>query len=575
MKNFSELRKNLKKDASGLPAVRLAITADWSVQMLSQALRGLGYDKGYDVCIYEAAIDQMEAELLNPQSELYAFQPDFILLFPSVEKLQSKFYAKSSRDGKGFAEQELERLQALWGAAGEFSNASILCCNYCELNDGIFGNYAAAYEEAFLFSTRYLNMILSEAASAQKNMHLIDISSIQNQYGRKNTFDERLYYLSKTVFSMEILPAVSERILSSMETLKGRIKKCLVTDLDNTIWGGIVGDDGLEGIQIGELGIGKAFSDLQQWMKELSRRGIAIAVCSKNDEDKAKEPFEKHPDMVLKEEDISVFIANWEDKAANILKIRETLNIGLDAIVFIDDNPFERELVREMLPEVIVPELPKDPALYLAVLQSLNLFETVNISAEDRERSRLYREEAKREAERATGVSFEEYLESLNMTAEIKPFDAYSIPRVAQLTQRSNQFNLRTKRYTEQDIKRMSDDPEQYLTCSISLKDKFGDYGLVGVVIVKKTNPDTWFLDTLLMSCRVLKRGVEEFIFNQIAEMAMERNIQYIVGEYLPTAKNKMVEDLLSRFGFAETERNLWMLETKKYSAKQTFVKRG
>ena len=575
MKSFSELRKNLKKDASGLPSVRLAVTADWSVQMLSQALRGLGYDRGYHVSIYEAAIDQMEAELLNPQSELYSFHPDFILIFPSGEKLQSKFYSNSSRDGKTFAEKELERLQTLWRAAGGYSGVPVLCCNYCEVNDGVFGNFAARYEDSFLFASRYLNVAISMNAAVQKNMHLIDISSIQNRYGRENTFDERLYYLSKTVFSMEVLPAVADLILSSIETLKGRIMKCLVIDLDNTIWGGVVGDDGLEGIQIGELGIGKAFSDLQQWIKELSRRGIAIAVCSKNDEEKAKEPFQKHPDMVLREEDISVFVANWEDKAANILKIRETLNIGLDSIVFIDDNPFERELVRELLPEVVVPELPKDPSLYLSELRKLNLFETVNISAEDRERSRLYREEAQREAERAKGISFEEYLESLNMTAEMKAFDAYSIPRVAQLTQRSNQFNLRTKRYTEQDIRRISDDTELYTTYSVSLKDKFGDYGLIGVVILERTESDTWFLDTLLMSCRVLKRGVEEFVFNQIIEKAKVQGIRYLTGEYLPTAKNKMVEDLLERFGFGKTMQGLWLLDIEKYSSKQTFVKRG
>jgi FkbH-like protein len=573
--NFSDLRKNLKKDFTGLSPVRLAVVADWSVQMLSQALRGYGYEKGYDVIVYEAAYDQMEAELLDGGSDLYSFQPNFILIFPSAEKLQHSFYCGNERAGKVFAEKELSRLRALWDAAKQNTSAQLLCCNYCEIDDGIFGNYAGIFNEAFLFSVRHLNVILAEEAAARRDVRMIDIASLQNLYGRKNIFDERLYYLSKTVFAIDFLPTVAERILAVIETLKGRMKKCLITDLDNTIWGGIVGEDGMEGIQIGELGVGKAFSDLQQWMKELSKRGIALAVCSKNDEDKAKEPFEKHPDMVLRIEDISVFVANWEDKAGNIREICRILNIGTDSAVFLDDSPFERELVRQMLPEVTAPELPKDPVLYLTALQRLNLFETVGISAEDRERSLLYRQEAQREELRQRGVSFEEYLENLDMAAELKPFDSFAIPRVAQLTQRSNQFNLRTKRYSDQDIEKIANDKEKYTTFSVSLKDKFGEYGLIGVVILEKTAGGAWFLDTLLMSCRVLKRGVEEFIFNEIVNMAQNSGIDHIIGEYLPTPKNKMVEDLLNRFGFTKTNDGQWQLTAAEYSPKQTFVRRG
>jgi len=575
MMNFSDLRKNLKKDFTGLNRIRLAVVADWSVQMLSQALRGYGYEKGYDISIYEAAFDQMEAELLNGGSELYAFKPDYILIFPSAEKLQHSFYGGQERDGTNFAEGELARLRALWDSARNFSDAKLLCCNYCEADDGVFGNYAGIFNESFLFAVRHLNAIMAKEAAARRDISLIDISSLQNQYGRRNTFDPRLYYLTKTIFAIDMMPAVAERILSVIETIKGRVKKCLVTDLDNTIWGGIVGEDGMEGIQIGELGIGKAYTDLQLWMKELSKRGIALAVCSKNDEDKAREPFEKHPDMVLRMEDIAVFIANWRDKAENIREICRILNIGLDSVVFIDDSPFERQLVREMLPEVTVPELPKDPSMYLAELQRLNLFETVNISEEDRERGRLYRQEAQREELRKRGVSFEEYLENLGMTAELKTFDKYSIPRVAQLTQRSNQFNLRTIRYTEQDIEKIADDRENYTTLSVSLRDRFGEYGLIGVVILKKISPDAWFIDTLLMSCRVLKRGVEEFIFNEIVNLARKSGINYIIGEYLPTVKNKMVEDLLERFGFISTENGQWKLTAADYSPKRTYVKRS
>ena len=573
---FHDLRKNLKKDTDGMRVVKMAVVADWSVQMLSQAIRGFAYTKGLNVQIYEGSYDQMESELLDPTSPLYAFEPEYILVFPCAEKLQERFHRTPNELRASMAQQEANRIRMLCESAGANSSAKIILSNYCEIHDGIYGNYAALVQESFTAAQRAVNQQICRFAAEDSRVYLLDISALQGICGRRSMHDPRLYYASKTVFAIDFLPVLAEQIIKIVQVIVGSVKKCIITDLDNTLWGGVIGDDGLEGIQIGSFGLGMVYSDLQAWIKEHAKRGVAVAVCSKNNEDIAKEPFEKHQEMVLRLEDISVFVANWDDKATNIKRIQQILNIGFDSMVFLDDNPFERELVRTMLPEVTVPELPEDPAEYLPYLQQLALFETVYVSDEDKNRTRLYRQEADRHQLEQKVSSIDEYLESLQLRATTRPFDSYSIPRAAQLSQRSNQFNLRTKRYTEQDLAFMAQHPERFVTFTVSLKDKFGEYGIIAVVILEKRDDRTLFLDTLFMSCRVLKRSVEEYVFNQIARLAAEQGIETILGEYLPTKKNAMVKDLLGKYGFevctADENGTTWKLDVARYTQNKTFV---
>jgi len=326
----------------------------------------------------------------------------------------------------------------------------------------------------------------------------------------------------------------------------------------------------MENIQIGNLGIGKAFTEFQYWIKGLKNRGIIIAICSKNTEAIAKEPFEKHPDMVLRLDDISVFIANWENKADNIRTIQQILNIGFDSMVFIDDNPFERNMVRENIPDICVPELPEDPAEYLGYLYSLNLFETVSVSDEDAERTRLYQTEAQRTALQQSLTNEDDFLKSLNMTATVEGFTKFNIPRVAQLTQRSNQFNLRTIRYSEADIEAIANSGE-YFPFAFSLEDKFGHHGLISVVILKKAPENILFIDSWLMSCRVLKRGMEQFVLNTLVTFAQGNGFLKLKGEYLATAKNNLVKNHYRDLGFEETGA-YWLLDVSKYKPILTFI---
>lgn len=571
MLNFKELKNNLKKDYSGFKTIKVAILGDSATQLLVQTIKGYGYTEKINFEIYEADYRQIEQEIINLDSKLYKFNPEYIVIFESTEKLINDFYKLEKVHKNNYADTHIERIKSLWNRVNSKLNCKIINFNYVEIDDNVFGNYGSKVETASIYQLRKLNLNLMEAARGYKNIFINDICALQNLHGRKNMFDPRLYISSNMAFALDFLPLIAKNIVDIIKTASGKINKCLILDLDNTIWGGIIGDDGINNIQIGELGIGKAFSELQMWAKQLKERGIILAICSKNSEKIAKEPFLKHPDMILHLDDISIFVVNWRNKVDNIKYIQSVLNIGFDSMVFIDDSSFERNMIRKMLPEITVPELPEDPVDYILYLRHLNLFETISYSDEDSDRTKKYQYEAKRTKFKTNFSSINDYLKNLNMIAEVAEFDDYHIPRIAQLTQRSNQFNLRTKRYTEQDINKIRES-NLYITRYFKLEDKFGEYGLIGIVILKKIDSDSVFIDTLIVSCRVLKRGMEEFIFNKIVKLAASEGCNKIIGEYLPTPKNALAKDILKEFGFAKGE-DKWILDIKDYRERKNFIK--
>jgi len=569
--NFKELKNNLKKDCSGFKIIKIAILGDSATQLLVQAIKGYGYTEKINFEIYEAYYRQIEQEIINLDSKLYEYNPEFIIIFESTEKLINDFYKLDKVNQKNYADIQIERIKNLWNIVNSKLNCKIINFNYVEIDDNVFGNYGNKVETASIYQIRKLNLNLMEVVQGYKNIFINDICALQNIYGRKNMFDSRLYISSNMVLNLDFLPLIAKNIVDIIKAARGKINKCLILDLDNTIWGGIIGDDGIRNIQIGELGIGKAFSELQMWARQLKERGIILAICSKNTEKIAKEPFINHPDMILHLDDISIFVVNWGNKVDNIKYIQSVLNIGFDSMVFIDDSSFERNMIRKMLPEITVPELPEDPVDYVPYLRSLNLFETISYSDEDSKRTKKYQYEAKRAKFKTNFSSVDDYLKNLNMIAEVAEFDDYHIPRIAQLTQRSNQFNLRTKRYTEQNINKIRES-NLCITRYFKLEDKFGEYGLISIIILKKIDSDSVFIDTLIVSCRVLKRGMEEFIFNKIVKLAASEGCNKIIGEYLPTPKNALVKDILKEFGFAKEE-DKWVLDIKDYRERKNFIK--
>ncbi|MEO0470532.1 MAG: HAD-IIIC family phosphatase [Bacteroidota bacterium] len=539
--------------------MRIAVLGHRSTQFLTKYLRQAGLVNGLKLEIYEADYDQVDLEILNPQSGLYESQADAIFIIHSERKLRNQFYALEGEQKRNFAqeiltiyEQQVEQIIAQHSAQIIFTNLEIL-------PDAIFGHFANQTSTAFLNQLRRINVGLMDLAEKHSAVHILDVASIASQLGAEQFADPSLLINADVPYSRDTEAKIAWDCVQILNVMKGCLRKCLILDLDNTLWGGVIGDDGLEGIQLGNLGIGKAFTDVQKWVKQLQERGIILAICSKNTESIAKEAFEKHPDMVLGLEDIAVFVANWSNKADNLRHIQQVLNIGFDSMVFLDDNPAERELIRLSLPDILVPELPTDPARYLPFLSSLNLFETLSYSANDQARTRQYQEEAKRRSQQQAFTNMDDFLSSLEMKAHITPFQDQQIPRIAQLTQRSNQFNLRTIRYSESDIKAIQQSDE-YLTYAVSLQDKFGDYGLISVLILKKESATRLFIDTWLMSCRVLKRGVEKHVLNHLASDAHTLGFQEMVGEYLPTAKNQIVAEHYAELAFTSLSKNKWHL---------------
>ena len=568
--DFKSLSRLLKSEMGDLPVIKMALLGDTATQFLSVAIRGTGVARGYNIDLFEAEYNQVERQVLDPTSDLHKFGAKYTVVFQSTHKLLEAYNKTPAAERKLLCEQRISFVRSLCEAV----SGKIIYFNYPEIDDTVFGQYANRIDLSFIWQVRQLNYELMHLTQDCPNLFICDIAALQSKFGRDWMFDSSVYVSTEMVLSIDALPYVAARIMGVVSAMEGCFKKCLILDLDNTVWGGVVGDDGWENIQVGHgLGIGKAFTEFQQWIRKLKDRGIIIAVCSKNDEEKAKEPFEKNPEMVLKLGDIAVFMANWDNKADNIRTIQSILNIGFDSMVFLDDNPFERNLVREHIPEICVPELPEDPGDYLEYLYSLNLFETAAYSSLDKDRTRQYQTEAKRVQAAQHFTNEADFLKSLDMVSLVEGFTSFNTPRVAQLSQRSNQFNLRTVRYTDNEIADMGQS-EKYACFSFTLEDKFGDNGLICVVIMEKRDAETLFVDTWFMSCRVLKRGMESFTLNTIVEWAREHGFKRIVGEYIPTQKNGMVREHYPNLGFCKIGDNLYELDVNAYQPQNCYITR-
>jgi len=566
---FKELKKYAKQGAGdSAPVVKVALLGDTATQFLATALKGEGVSRGFNVDLFEAEYNQVERQLMDPTSDLYQFEPQYVVIFQSTHKWGEKHSLLPVAQQAALADERLDFLRSVCSSM----KSRVICFNYPEIDDTVFGSYANRVETSFTWQVRKMNYELMRLSQELPNLFVCDIAAVQNKIGRDVMFDPAVYTSTEMVLSIDAVPLVASRTFDIIAAAQGRFKKCIILDLDNTVWGGVVGDDGWEGIQLGHgLGIGKVFTEFQMWVKKLKNRGIIVCVCSKNDEDKAKEPFEKHPDMVLRLDDISVFMANWETKVDNIRAIQQILNIGFDSMVFLDDNPFERNIVREHIEGITVPELPDDPAQYLEYLYSLNLFETVSYSAADKDRTKQYQVQAQRASFAKTFTNEADFLKSLQMTSKVEGFNKFNTPRVAQLSQRSNQFNLRTVRYTEAEIEALASD-ESAVNLTFTLEDKFGDNGLICVIIMKREDEQTLFVDTWFMSCRVLKRGMENFTLNTMVAEARRRGCKRIVGEYIPTAKNQMVKDHYKNLGFTELPDGRFALDVESYQDRECYI---
>lgn len=447
-----------------------------------------------------------------------------------------------------------------------FSGA-IIVQNFAIGDFPMFGSLEQQISGSRLVIAEHLNERLLEMAS-RLGFYIFDLNNLVNDIGKRDWFDEKLWNLAKIPFSPRFGSYFASGITRIIRCLNGGSKKCLVLDLDNTLWGGVIGDDGLEGIDLGQgSAIGEAFVSFQRVVKELHERGIVLCVCSKNEESNARLPFEQHSEMVISLDDIAVFCANWEDKATNILKISQTLNLGLGSFVFVDDNQFERELVRRALPEVSVPELPEDPALFGRYLLGSGLFEQIMFSDDDLIRTKSYKTIAEIASIEDKKEDFEAYLGQLEMMLHIYPMDSSNLSRNVQLISKSNQFNLTTLRYSSSDLSDCIKSSDKLAVCA-RLEDKYCDNGIITSLIVDTLGP-VWIIELWVMSCRVLKRGVENLVIDWLVEQAKLNKVEQIKGIYRSTKKNSLVKNLYGDLGFSQSknsdEGSEWIINTRHY----------
>ncbi len=551
--DFLALKRNLRKDYSHFKPFKLGLLSDAAPQFLAQALRGMSYEFQIDLQIYQATIGTIAQEI-NGYSGLYTAQCDGVLLYHSLQAIQTRFYKTELNKRSNFSSIFLEEFKIFIQKLGENKIRTVFVNLFSVEDDAVFGQFGLQTELSFRYQIQKINLGLSELACQNPAISLIQLPT--------NYFDPKFYYSSQADISFEALPKVAKSFLQNLAARQGKVKKCVVIDLDNTIWGGIVGDDGWENLELGLLGRGKVFTDIQLWLKELKNRGILLAVCSKNEVQTAKEVFEKYPEMVLQLADIALFVANWQAKSENIKTIAQTLNIGLDSLVFLDDNAAERAQVKTVFPEMTVPDLPSDPSEWLLFLQNENLFETAAITAEDFDRTEKYRQETERKQESISFSNQDDFLKSLEMKAKALPIDAYTLPRVAQLLQRTNQFNLRSIRHSEAEIKAMIES-ERFIGFAISLQDKFGDEGIVSAVLLEQKE-DALFVETWVMSCRVFERGLEKWALNLMLDEGLKsrKNIRAV---YIPTTKNQYIKNLLPTLGFEEKDDFFELESSEKY----------
>ena len=452
----------------------------------------------------------------------------------------------------------------------EASGALVIVQTLPCLPEVLFGSLDARTESATRFKINKFNRLLIESIENDSDI-LLDVCGLAEIIGLNEWHDPVQWHMAKLPFSQSCAPIYADYVARLLSALRGRSRKCLVLDLDNTIWGGVIGDDGLEGLKLGQGdAVGEAFLSVQQMALDLRARGIVLAVCSKNEDHIARMPFREHPDMILKENHIAVFQANWDDKATNLEAIASSLNLNVDALVLLDDNPVERAQVRDALPSVAVPELPDDPALFARILSFAGYFEAVAVSEDDKKRAEFYQTNAERVKLKGGSRDINSFLVSLNMEISFATFDSPGRSRIAQLINKSNQFNLTSNRYTETEISAMENDPS-IITLQVRLMDRFGDNGMVSVVICR-INEDLGKcieIDTWLMSCRVLGRRVEEAVLGELIHIVKQRGKTALLGTYIISGRNQLVADHYKKLGFSLVEdasnQTTWRLDASAY----------
>jgi len=560
---FSEIAKLVgsldDKEGDWIP-LKIAFLRNITIDPIIPYIKFLCFKENIKADIYMGEYDNVIQDVMNAErrSTLYKFNPDIIIICLKLETLAGilveNFSDLSTKEINNEAIRIINYIDNILQKIRKNSNITILLHNFEVPVYPSFGVLDYQDHSKQVNTIRKINFDLLDIVSKYTSTYIVDIDMLKSTIGYLNFIDNRYWNIAKAPYTREAFKIIAKEYIKFIRILKGKNKKCLVLDCDNALWGGIIGEDGINKIKIGKTHPGSAYLEFQQAILNLYNRGILLAICSKNNVQDVLEVLEEHPDMILRKKHFVSMRINWNDKVSNLRGIAKELNIGLDSIVLIDDSEFEINLVKKLLPEVEAVQLPKDPSSYRDLLNSSGLFDTLTFSEEDWMRNEMYRAEISRREAELQVTTLDDYYKYLEMVVTIKNADEFSIPRISQLTQKTNQFNLTTKRYAESEIKKLAESKDTDVRY-LHLKDRFGDSGIVGVVILKEQGKEA-FIDTFLLSCRVIGRGIEEAFLKDCVNIAKKRGCESIIGIYIPTKKNGQVEDFYKNHSFSHIEKN-------------------
>lgn len=577
LKKKKSLKKKLLESSCGFIEKNIAILGGSTTNDIKLVLELFLLNNGIKPRFYESEYNQFWQDAMFENKELEEFKPDIIFIHTTNRNITN--YPSVGDDcekTEKLLDKEYEKYNNMWLSLFKRYNCPIIQNNFEYPFYRILGNKDATANYGKVNFITKLNLKFAEFAEANANFYINDINYQSAMYGLDKWSDQFYWYMYKYALALPAIPYLAFNVANIIKAIYGKNKKGLVLDLDNTLWGGIVGDDGVENIIIGqETSEGQAYSEFQDYLKQLKNIGVILNINSKNDEKNAIDGL-NHPDGTLRPEDFIIIKANWEPKSRNILEIAQELNLGVDSLVFVDDNPAERAIINQQIPNISTPVMEK-PEKYIETIDRAGYFEVINLSKDDLKKSEMYKENVERNKIMASFDNYGDYLKSLDMHAKIEEFIPLYMARIAQLTNKSNQFNLTTKRYNQSEIEKVAAD-KNYITLYGKLSDIFGDNGVVSVVIGhilgKILEIDLW-----IMSCRVLKRDMEFAMMDALVKKAKNAGIETIKGFYYPTVKNGMVKDFYAEQGFTkisedEKGNTIWELNlNKNYENKNKFIK--
>jgi FkbH-like protein len=552
-------------DIKDLLPLKIAILRSYTVEPLEPVLKLRLILEGCNPQFTYGGYNQFAQEVLDEKSFVYSFKPDLILFLLRFEDLLPEFCEEYNR--KSFLEWQqiikstAEQIGAYVSHIRKKLDSQIFFQNMCFTHLPYWGVYDSQQTQNQVHLVHEFNQLLINHISLIPNSFVWDYNNFLLRKGYENIFDLKMWYLSKNPFKYSAYPEIIDDLCRYLISAIGKVKKCIVLDLDNTLWGGILGEDGFDRIALGNDYPGNCYQDFQKELLKLYHRGILLAINSKNNEEEVFEVIDKHLAMVLQRKHFAAYRINWNDKATNLDELAQELNIGIDSMIFIDDNPRECELIRQMHPECTVIELSKKVYTIPRTIHSLCNIENINITSEDKKKGEIYQSQIERKKIQKTISNLEDYLKNLEIEISIKKADNFSLPRIAQLTQKTNQMNLTTRRYSESDIRSFME--SHYLQVYyVSVKDRLGDQGIVGVIILR-IEKGQCMIDTFLLSCRVLGLKIEQSMVVFIQDKAKEMSCKQIIGEYIPTSKNKLAIGFYEKADFKKQSDSYFSLDLK------------